>query len=132
VKLTDAQVLGVTGPWLAVSDEPFGMLMNVSVYDLRTAKIVLTVGAELGSLRFVERSKGHWVLALNVELGRDCRPGGVARCLPDAGLKPPTSCTGAKTDDVVQLTAPAELDLSQPGSPPRFVKGGLVTCSVQP
>src|SRR5581483_7433756 len=130
VKLTDASVLGVKGPWLAVSDEPFGDLMNLSVFDLRTAKPVLSVSAAFAEpLRFVERSKGHWVLDLNLALGRECRPVDLARCVPDAGLKAP-ACAGAKADDGVQLTAPAEVDLSRPADPPRFVKGAAVTCAV--
>jgi hypothetical protein len=35
-------------------------------------------------------------------------------------------------DDVVQLSAPAELDLSHPDGVPHFQRGGSVSCVTQP
>jgi hypothetical protein len=137
--LTNNFFAGVRGPYLFTTGEPFGVLTWLTVFDLRTqAKVLEKEVATQPAFSLTEKEKGRWILKADLSLGRDCTRQNPAPCIPDAGLRPPHCEKAAafpppaKPDDVVQLTAPAELDLSHPDAPPQFQRGAMVGCATQP
>jgi hypothetical protein len=137
-ELTNNFFYGVRGPYLLTAGEPFGVLTQLAVFDLRTKEKVLELQVDTRQLNLHEKEKGHWILKADVALGLNCTRADPAPCVPDAGLLPPrcdkalASPPPARPDDVMQLTAPAELDLSQPGASPQFKRGAKVSCATQP